>query len=257
MRVVSFNANGLRSAARKGFFRWFSRQQADVLCVQEIRVHETDLDDRLHAARGFHRVVHCAKKRGYAGVAIYSRHEPTEVVRSIGAAEFDDEGRYLEAHFGSVAVVSAYFPSGSAGPARQEAKFRFLAAFDRRLETLREHHVPFIFCGDFNMAHREIDLKNWRANWDYPGFTPPERAWLDTLFDGRGYVDAFRAVNAEPEHYTWWSNRGRAWEKNVGWRIDYQVASPALRGAVRAAAIYKRRRFSDHAPLTIDYDWEI
>jgi exodeoxyribonuclease-3 len=257
LRVVSFNANGLRSAASKGFFRWFSRQRADVLCMQEIRVHETDLDERLHAARGFHRVVHCAKKRGYAGVAIYARHEPTEVVRSIGVAEFDDEGRYLEAHFGSVAVVSAYFPSGSAGPARQEAKFRFLEAFDRRLETLREHHVPFIFCGDFNMAHREIDLKNWRANWDYPGFTPPERAWLDTLFDGRGYVDAFRAVNSEPDHYTWWSNRGRAWEKNVGWRIDYQVASPALRGAVRAAAIYKRRRFSDHAPLTIDYDWEI
>jgi exodeoxyribonuclease-3 len=255
--VVSFNANGLRSAARKGFFRWFSRQRADVLCLQEIRVQEAELDDRLHAARGFHRVVHCAKKRGYAGVAIYSRHEPTEVVRSIGATEFDDEGRYLEAHFGSIAVVSAYFPSGSAGPARQEAKFRFLAAFDRRLETLREHHVPFVFCGDFNMAHREIDLKNWRANWDYPGFTPPERAWLDTLFDGRGYVDAFRAVNPEPEHYTWWSNRGRAWEKNVGWRIDYQVASPALRGAVRAAAIYKRRRFSDHAPLTIDYEWEI
>jgi exodeoxyribonuclease III len=257
LRVVSFNANGLRSAARKGFFRWFSRQRADVLCVQEIRVQETDLDDRLHAARGFHRVVHCAKKRGYAGVAIYSRHAPTEVVRSIGADEFDDEGRYLEAHFGSVAVVSAYFPSGSAGPHRQEAKFRFLEAFDRRLETLREHDVPFIFCGDFNMAHREIDLTNWRANWDYPGFTPPERAWLDTLFDARGYVDAFRAVNPEPEHYTWWSNRGRAWEKNVGWRIDYQVASPALRGAVRAAAIYKRRRFSDHAPLTIDYDLEI
>jgi exodeoxyribonuclease-3 len=257
LRVVSFNANGLRSAARKGFFRWFSRQRADVLCVQEIRVQETELDDRLHAARGFHRAVHGAKRRGYGGVAIYSRHEPTEVVRSIGVPEFDDEGRYLEAHFGSVAVVSAYFPSGSAGPHRQEAKFRFLAAFDQRLETLRSHHVPFIFCGDFNMAHREIDLRNWRANWDYPGFTPPERAWLDTLFDGRGYVDAFREVNPDPEHYTWWSNRGRAWEKNVGWRIDYQVASPALRGAVRAAAIYKRRRFSDHAPLTIDYDWEI
>jgi len=257
LRVVSFNANGLRSAARKGFFRWFGRQKADVLCMQEIRIHEADLDDRLHAARGFHRLVHCAKKRGYAGVAIYSRQEPTQVVRSIGAEEFDDEGRYLEAHFGSVAVVSAYFPSGSAGPARQEAKFRFLAAFDRRLETLREHHVPFIFCGDFNMAHREIDLTNWRRLQDYPGFTPPERAWLDSLFDVRGYVDAFRAVNPEPDHYTWWSNRGRAWEKNVGWRIDYQVASPALRGAVRAAAIYKRRRFSDHAPLTIDYDWEI
>ena len=257
MRVVSFNANGLRSAARKGFFGWFARQHADVLCVQEIRADEDDLDDRLYRARGFHRLVHGARRRGYSGVAIYSRREPTAVVREIGAEEFDAEGRYLEAQFGSVAIVSAYFPSGSAGPARQEAKFRFLAAFDRRLEALRGEHLPYIFCGDFNMAHREIDLTNWRRLQDYPGFTPPERAWLDGLFGARGFVDAFRAVNQEPGQYTWWSNRGRAWAKNVGWRIDYQVASPALRGAVRGAAIYKRRRFSDHAPLTVDYDWEI
>jgi len=257
LRVVSFNANGLRSAARKGFFRWFARQDADVLCVQEIRAGEDDLDDRLYRARGFHRVVHGAQRRGYSGVAIYSRREPTAIVREIGAAEFDTEARYLEAQFGSVAIVSTYFPSGSAGAARQEAKFRFLAAFDRRVEALRERRLPYIFCGDFNMAHREIDLTNWRRLKDYPGFTPPERAWLDGLFGGRGFVDAFRAVNQEPGQYTWWSNRGRAWEKNVGWRIDYQVASPALRGAVLGAAIYKRRRFSDHAPLTIDYDWEL
>jgi exodeoxyribonuclease-3 len=257
LRVVSFNANGLRAAARKGFFRWFARQRADVLCVQEIRAGEDDLDDRLYRTRGFHRVVHGAQRRGYSGVAIYSRREPSAIVRELGAAEFDDEGRYLEAQFGSVAVVSAYFPSGSAGPARQEAKFRFLAAFDRRLDALREQRLPYIFCGDFNMAHREIDLTNWRRLQDYPGFTPPERAWLDGLFDGRGFVDAFRAVNQEAGQYTWWSNRGRAWDKNVGWRIDYQVASPALRGTVVGAAIYKRRRFSDHAPLTIDYAWEI
>jgi exodeoxyribonuclease-3 len=228
LRVVSFNANGLRAAARKGFFRWFARQRADVLCVQEIRAGEDDLDDRLYRTRGFHRVVHGAQRRGYSGVAIYSRREPSAIVRELGAAEFDDEGRYLEAQFGSVAVVSAYFPSGSAGPARQEAKFRFLAAFDRRLDALREQRLPYIFCGDFNMAHREIDLTNWR-----------------------------RLQNQEAGQYTWWSNRGRAWDKNVGWRIDYQVASPALRGTVVGAAIYKRRRFSDHAPLTIDYDWEI
>ena len=257
MRVVSFNANGLRSAVRKGFFRWFVQQQADVLCVQETRAQEDDLDHRLYRATGFHRVLHCGQRRGYAGVAIFSRREPSEVVRAIGSVEFDGEGRYLEARFGSVAIVSAYFPSGSAGPERQAAKFRFLAAFDRRLDSLREQHLPFIFCGDFNMAHREIDLTNWRRLQDYPGFTPPERAWLDTLFDGRGFVDAFRAVNKQPGHYTWWSNRGRAWAKNVGWRIDYQVASVTLRDAILGAEIYKRRRFSDHAPLTIDYDWEI
>jgi exodeoxyribonuclease-3 len=245
----------LRSAARKGFFRWFARQRADVLCVQELKALPHQLEDRVFAANGFHRVLHSAQRPGYSGVAIYCRTEPREVVRSIGEPEFDAEGRYLEVHLDHVAVVSAYFPSGSSSPARQEAKFRFLAAFDRRLEALRRHHVPFVFCGDFNMAHREIDLKNWRANWDYPGFTLPERAWLDTLFDGRGFVDAFRAVNQEPDQYTWWSNRGRAWEKNVGWRIDYQVVSPALRETVRRVAIYRERRFSDHAPLTVDYEW--
>jgi exodeoxyribonuclease III len=257
LRVVTFNANGLRSAARKGFFRWFARQRADVLCVQELKAHEEQLADRAFHSRGFHRVLHPAQRPGYSGVAIYSRAEPHEVVRAIGATEFDAEGRYLEARFGSVAVVSAYFPSGSSSPARQEAKFRFLAAFDKRLEALERSGVPFVFCGDFNMAHRNIDLKNWRANQDYPGFTPPERAWLDSLFTGRGYVDAFRAVNQEPHQYTWWSNRGRAFENNTGWRIDYQVVSPALKAAVQGAGIYKRRRFSDHAPLTIDYDWHL
>ena len=257
MRIISFNANGLRSAARKGFFGWFARQRADVLCVQELKAHDHQLADRAFEARGFHRVLHAALKPGYSGVAIYSREEPAAVQRGIGVPEFDAEGRYLEAHFGSVAIASAYFPSGSAGPARQEAKFRFLAAFDKRLADLASHHLPFVFCGDFNMAHRAIDLKNWRANQDYPGFTPPERAWLDTLFDGRGFVDAFRAVNQEPDQYTWWSNRGRAWDKNVGWRIDYQVVSPALRPAIKGAGIYKTRRFSDHAPLTIDYDWRL
>jgi exodeoxyribonuclease-3 len=257
LRVITFNANGLRSAARKGFFRWFARQKADVLCVQELKANEEQLDTREYHARGFHRVLRTAKRPGYSGVAIYSRVEPRRVVERLGAEEFDDEGRYVELQFDAVAVVSAYFPSGSSSPARQEAKFRFLDAFDRRLASLRESSLPYIFCGDFNMAHKNIDLKNWRANRDYPGFTPPERAWLDSLFETRGFVDAFRAVNQAADQYTWWSNRGRAWEKNVGWRIDYQVASPALRGSVEGASIYKRRRFSDHAPLTIDYDWAL
>jgi exodeoxyribonuclease III len=256
LRVVTFNANGLRSAARKGFFNWFARQRADVLCVQELKAHDEQIAERAFHSRGYTRVCVHAEKAGYSGVAIYSRAEPVEVVRGIGEAEFDREGRYVEARFRGVAVVSAYFPSGSSSPARQEAKFRFLAAFDRRLVELAQIGLPFVFCGDFNMAHRPIDLKNWRANQDYPGFTPPERAWLDSLFTGRGFVDAFRAVNQAPHQYTWWSNRGQAWANNTGWRIDYQIVSPALGEAVRSAAIYKRRRFSDHAPLTIDYDWE-
>ena len=257
MRIITFNANGLRSAERKGFFRWFARQKADVLCVQELKAQPEQIADRQYHARGFHRVVRSAQRPGYSGVAVYSRVEPRRIVERIGVDEFDDEGRYLELQFDSIAVVSAYFPSGSSSPERQAAKFRFLEAFDERLAALRSSSLPYVFCGDFNMAHKNIDLKNWRANQDYPGFTPPERAWLDSLFDGRGFVDAFRAVDRSPEQYTWWSNRGRAWDKNVGWRIDYQVASPTLGGAVRSASIYKRRRFSDHAPLTIDYDWEL
>jgi exodeoxyribonuclease-3 len=257
LRVVTFNANGLRSAAHKGFFQWFSRQRADVLCVQELKARDEQIADAEFHARGFHRVSMSAERPGYSGVAIYSRAEPVEVVRGIGNEEFDREGRYLEARFRGVAVVSAYFPSGSSSPARQEAKLRFLTAFDRRLAALEGSGLPFVFCGDFNMAHRPIDLKNWRALQNYPGFTPPERAWLDSLFAGRGFVDAFRAVNQEPHHYTWWSNRGQAWANNTGWRIDYQVVSPSLGAAVRRAAIYKRRRFSDHAPLTIDYDWDL
>jgi exodeoxyribonuclease-3 len=257
LRVVTFNANGLRSAARKGFFRWFARQRADVLCVQELKAADADIADRAFHARGYHRVCAHAEKRGYSGVAIFSKPPPVEVVRGIGEPEFDREGRYLEARFPGAAVVSAYFPSGSSSSARQEAKLRFLTAFDRRLVELAALGLPFVFCGDFNMAHRPIDLKNWRALQDYPGFTPAERAWLDSLFTARGFVDAFRAVNQEPHQYTWWSNRGQAWANNTGWRIDYQVVSPALGAAIRSAAIYKRRRFSDHAPLTIDYDWHL
>jgi exodeoxyribonuclease-3 len=257
LRVITFNANGLRSAARKGFFAWFARQRAEVLCVQELKAHEEQIAETTFHSRGFARSCVHAERPGYSGVAIYSRAEPVEVIRGIGEPEFDAEGRYVEARFRNVAVVSAYFPSGSSSPARQEAKFRFLAAFDRRLAELARVGLPFVFCGDFNMAHRPIDLKNWRANQNDPGFTPPERAWLDSLFTGRGFVDAFRAVNQDPHHYTWWSNRGQAWANNTGWRIDYQVVSPTLRAAVRSAAIYKRRRFSDHAPLTIDYDWNL
>ena len=252
---MSFNANGLRSAARKGFFGWFKRQKADVLCVQELKAQAEQLADPSFSVHGFHRVMFPARRPGYSGVAIYARAEPRNVVLGLGVEEFDTEGRYLEAHFGSLVVVSTYFPSGSAGSARQAAKFRFLAAFDRRLAALREHHVPYVFCGDFNIAHKEVDLKNWRANRNYPGFTPEERAWMDTLLGPHGYVDAFRVLNGNGDEYTWWSNRGRAWEKNVGWRIDYQVVSPALKAAVRRVAVYRRNRFSDHAPLTIDYDW--
>jgi exodeoxyribonuclease-3 len=254
VRIVTFNANGLRAAARKGFFAWFADQDADVLCVQELKAQTEQLAGDDHHVPGYERFLHTADRPGYSGVALYCRAQPLEVVTGLGVPEFDAEGRYVEARFADVAVASVYFPSGSSSPLRQEAKFRFLAAFDEHLARLRAQHVPYVFCGDLNIAHKEIDLKNSRANRAHPGFTPEERAWLDTLFDGRGFIDCFRAVNPEPDQYTWWSNRGRAYEKNVGWRIDYQIASPCDGPIVRHASIYRNVRFSDHAPLIVDYD---
>ena len=253
MRVITFNVNGLRSAARKGFFEWFAREQADVLCLQEIKAQPAQIDAPEFRVHGFHRFLHCAERPGYSGVALYSRKEPTRVVVGYGDAEFDSEGRYVEATFDDFAVASVYFPSGSSSPARQEAKFRFLATFEAHMLASRRKGLPYILCGDVNIAHKPIDLKNWRANQKHSGFTPEERAWMDRVIDEIGYVDAFRLVNPDPDQYTWWSNRGRAWEKNVGWRIDYQLVTPQLREHVRSVSIYKRERFSDHAPLAIDY----
>ncbi len=254
MRIVTLNANGIRSAARKGFFDWMDGQDADVVCVQETKAQLEQLADPVFHPHGYHCYYVDAEKKGYSGVAIYSRRKPERVVAGYGSREFDAEGRYVELQFKGLSVVSLYLPSGSSSEQRQQAKFRFLDEFMPYLRALKRRRRDYILCGDWNIAHRPIDLKNWRANQKNSGFLPEERAWLDRLFDEAGYVDGFREVNAEPEQYTWWSNRGQAWQKNVGWRIDYQILSPRLRGSVNAAAIYKAQRFSDHAPLTVDYD---
>ena len=244
----------MRSAGRKGFFSWLSRQKADILCVQELKAKPEQIDDRLYRPRSFHRFVFSAEKPGYSGVALYARREPLNVVYGYGDPEFDAEGRYIEAEFDEFVVASAYFPSGSSSDARQEAKFRFLEGFERYAAGKLAAGKPYLFCGDINIAHKKIDIRNWRSNQKNSGFTPEERAWMDKLIDEIGFVDAFRVVNQEPDQYTWWSNRGRAWENNVGWRIDYHLVSPDLKDAVDRAAVYRRRKFSDHAPLTIDYD---
>jgi exodeoxyribonuclease-3 len=254
MRIVTLNANGIRSAAAKGAFRWLARQDADVICLQETKAQLHQLAEHPIGIKGYHRFFYDAKRPGYAGVALYSRVKPDEIVTGFGVREFDDEGRYLEARFGKLSVVSLYLPSGSAGPERQASKFRFLDAFVPHLVRLARQRRDFILCGDWNIAHREIDLRNWRSNQKNSGFLPEERAWLDRLFGELRWVDSFREVEPRPDQYTWWSNRGESWAKNVGWRIDYQVASPGLAGAARRASIYKRSRFSDHAPLVMDYD---
>jgi len=255
VRVVTLNVNGIRSAARRGMFAWLARQNADLVCLQETRVQETDLEQRIRAPAGLHGTFSHAQKKGYAGVALYSRAKPDAVVAGFGRLEFDAEGRYLEGRFGRLSIVSFYLPSGSSGPHRQAAKFRFLEEFLPHLRTLRHCGREVILCGDLNIAHKEIDLRNWRSNQKNSGFLPEERAWLTTVFDELGFVDVFRRLNPKPEQYTWWSNRGQAWAKNVGWRLDYQIATPGVAGTAARESIYKRKRFSDHAPLSIDYDW--
>jgi exodeoxyribonuclease-3 len=253
MRIVSLNVNGIRSAARKGFFDWLPGVGADVVCLQEIKAGHEHLDAPPFQPPGFHAFYEPALRPGYSGVGLLARREPDAVIRGFGSTEFDAEGRYLEARFGSLSVVSLYLPSGSSSPERQAAKFRFMEEFRPHLERLRRSRRQYLLCGDWNIAHREIDLKNWRSNQKNSGFLPEERAWLDDLFGKGGFVDSFREVDDRPEQYTWWSNRGQAWAKNVGWRIDYQVGTPNLKGLAQRASIYKDQRFSDHAPLIMDF----
>ncbi|MEA3411027.1 MAG: exodeoxyribonuclease III [Pseudomonadota bacterium] len=254
---MSFNANGIRSAARKGFFEWLPGRDVDVVCIQETKAQEHQLSDAVFCPDGYHCRYSDAVKKGYSGVAMYARHAPDEVLTTLGWDEFDVEGRYLEMRFGKLSIVSVYFPSGSSSEERQQAKFRYLDLMQPYLNSLRRKRREYVLCGDWNIAHKQIDLKNWRGNQNNSGFLPQERAWMDTLFGEMKFVDAFRRVNADPDQYTWWSNRGRAWEKNVGWRIDYHVLTPGLKDKVLGASIYKDHRFSDHAPLILDYDIEL
>ncbi len=256
MRIVTLNANGIRSAAAKGLFGWLPGQEADVFCIQETKAQVEQLIDPIFWPQGYHTYFHDAEKKGYSGTAIYSRKQPKKVTRGFGIAEFDREGRYLEADFGHLSVISLYLPSGSSGPERQASKFRFLEAFMPHLHTLARRRRPTILCGDWNIAHKPIDLKNWKSNQKNSGFLPEERAWLDRLFGAGKFIDAFREFNTQEHQYTWWSNRGQAYAKNVGWRIDYQIASVAMRGKVLKTHIFKDQKFSDHAPLIMDYDFE-
>ena len=254
MRIISLNANGIRAAARKGFFRWLSRQRADVVCIQETKAQIDQLQDRAFHPRGFHSFYLDAEKKGYSGVAVYSREQPLDVIEGIGDPLVDREARYLELRFDGLAVASLYAPSGTSGDERQAFKFRFMDRFMRFLKRLHKRRSDYVICGDWNIAHKEIDLKNWRGNRNHSGFLPEERAWMDQVFGPARYFDAFRLLEPGPDHYTWWSNRGQAWAKNVGWRIDYQVVTAGMAERASRASIYKRQRFSDHAPLIIDYE---
>jgi exodeoxyribonuclease III len=258
-RLTSLNLNGIRSATSKGLEDWVAATAPDCICVQELKAQEADVAGRFEALAGLKGYFHYAVKKGYSGVAVYARHEPSDVIVGIGHTEFDDEGRYVELRFDTPArkrsVVSCYFPSGSSSEERQQAKFRFLDLIYPWLTRLGGER-ELLLCGDVNIAHQEKDLKNWKGNLKNSGFLPEERAWMTRLLGEGGLVDVYRQLHpdATEEAYTWWSNRGQAWAKNVGWRIDYHLATPTLASAARRASVYKDQRFSDHAPLTVEYD---
>ena len=253
MRIISVNVNGIRAAHRKNFFTWLQKQDADIVCIQETKAQVDQLTDEIIKPKGYFSYFNSAVKKGYSGVAIYSQIEPEKIIGKIGWKDADIEGRFIQANFGKLSVISLYLPSGSSSEERQAIKFDFLERFTPVLKKMRRQKREYIICGDWNIAHKKIDIKNWKGNQKNSGFLPEEREWMDSLFDDIGMVDAFRVVNQQEEQYTWWSNRGQAWAKNVGWRIDYQVVTPGLKNKIKTASIYKDERFSDHAPLIVDY----
>ena len=255
LRIITANLNGIRSAAKKGFFYWVKTQDPDILCIQELKAQEADLDGTLLAPHDYQGFFQYAQKKGYSGVGLYSKKKPDSIKIGFDDGEFDAEGRYVEARFGKLIVISAYFPSGSSAPERQEAKFRFLDIFMPHLMKLKSEGLEIVLCGDINIAHQEIDLKNWKGNIKNSGFLPEERDWMTKLFNEIGYVDVYRSLHPHTtdECYTWWSQRGQAYAKNVGWRIDYQIATPGIAASALRVEIYKAEKFSDHAPLIVDY----
>lgn len=254
MRIITLNINGIRSGAKKGFFAWLKAQDADVICLQETKAQITDLNDPIFFPEGYHAFFCDAQKKGYSGVAIYCKQKPQKVHTEIGFDIIDNEGRYVQVDFENFSVTSLYLPSGSSGDERQSIKYQVLDFYLQHLKNTAADKKSHIICGDINIAHKNIDIKNWKGNQKNSGFLPQERAWLDTVFNDVGFVDAFRVINQEPEQYTWWSYRSQAYAKNVGWRIDYHIVTPCLKDKIKQVSIYKDEKFSDHAPLIMDYD---
>lgn len=262
MRIISFNANGLRSAASKGFFEWFATQDADVLCIQETKAQEHQLAGPEFLPAGYKAWFRDAStKKGYSGVAIYAKREPDEVRTALGWPEFDEEGRYIEARFGNLSVVSFYIPSGSSGELRQGYKFQVMEWLRPILSEWLASGRQYVLCGDWNIVRSALDIKNWKSNQKNSGCLPPERDWLNGLCadlldeadasNGRGWVDSYRVLHPQGEDYTWWSNRGAARANNVGWRIDYQLVTPGC--AIRCRLV--RSTASSVSPTTPLTSW--
>jgi exodeoxyribonuclease III len=262
LKVVSFNANGIRSAAKKGFFDWFLKNDIDVLCVQETKAQDHQLEESTFNPQGYFHYHSEAEKKGYSGVSIYTRHKPVRVIHKVGLPWADAEGRYVQVDFSwgqkTLSIASLYLPSGSSGEERQKYKFKFMDFYRSKLEAIaeesRQGHHEFILCGDWNIVHTEKDIKNFKSNQKTSGCLPEERAWLDAIFRELHFIDAFRVLNTHAQEYSWWSLRGQARAKNVGWRIDYQITTSSLRDKIKAVEIYRKENFSDHAPVVVSYD---
>lgn len=255
LTIISANVNGIRSAYQKGFEDYIAASGADIVCVQELKAQEADLSSNMQRPHGMYGVWHCAEKRGYSGVAIYSKQQPDRTQIGMGIEAFDREGRFVRADFGQLSVISLYLPSGTSAPERQDFKYQFLDAFYPMLQSLIAEGRDVVVCGDWNIAHQNIDLKNWKGNQKNSGFLPEERAWLSKVIQELGWVDIWRTLYPEIAGYTWWSNRGQAYSKDVGWRIDYQMVTPELAQKAISASVYKEQKFSDHAPLVVSYDY--
>ena len=259
-KLTSLNLNGIRSATSKGLVAWLEKAQPDCICVQEVKAQAPDVEGKFEELAGLKGYFHFAQKKGYSGVGAYTRLEPSDVIVGFDGDEFDAEGRWVELRFDTPkrkhSLISCYFPSGSSGEDRQQAKFRFLDKMYPHLQALKAER-DFILCGDVNIAHREADLKNWRSNQKNSGLLPEARAWMTRLTSEGGIVDVYRQLEPDTTDtcYTWWSNRGQAYANNVGWRLDYHLATPALAAGAKTADIYKGEKFSDHAPITIAYDF--
>jgi exodeoxyribonuclease-3 len=255
MLVATLNLNGIRAAQRKGFFEWLAEVKPDIICLQELKAQLNQLPAPTFWPENYHCHYQPAEKKGYSGVALFSRKQPDRIIESMDWSVANSEGRYIEAVFGDLHIASIYLPSGTSGNERQAIKYQCMDKLRTRMQQQLTSGKDYILCADWNIAHTKKDIRNWQSNQKNSGFLPEERAWLDQLYDEDGWIDAFRVVNQEPYHYSWWSNRGRSWTNNVGWRIDYQLITPSLRDRIQHVEIYKQQRFSDHAPVLIEYDY--
>ncbi len=255
MKIITLNLNGIRAASRKGFFEWLQKEQPDYVCLQELKAHEVDLTDRMMNPKSYFGYFSFAQKKGYSGVGIYSKTKPEKVISNSGIKLLDDEGRFIQVSTKTLDLISLYLPSGSSGDERQKYKFKVMEHFYKFLSAKIKTEKGVLICGDFNIAHHEIDLKNYKGNRKNSGFLPEEREWMTNILSKLGWVDVYRSLYPEKgdEGYTWWSNRGQAWAKNVGWRIDYHLANLKFYEKATSGNVFKAERFSDHAPLIIDY----